>query len=145
MLNKILLAVDGSDISRRAIHGALKLAKRTDSKIIALAVAVDCNSYLSNDFLISNDEKRPLSDILNDAESHVQEVGDLGLTNRVVVEQLVVMGDSAAEEILNAAIDQDCNLIFMGSHGRSGLDRMLFGSEAQKVLTDSKIPVLIFK
>ncbi len=145
MFNSILLATDGSDLSRRTIHEAIHLAKSTGAKIIGLAVAVDSRPYLVNDLLISNDEIQPLSEILKESERHVKEIGDLAKASDVAVEVNVVMGYTPAEEILKMAEAKGCDLIFMGSHGRHGIDKIFLGSEAQKVLKNSKIPVLIFK
>ena len=49
------------------------------------------------------------------------------------------------EEIIRAAKDNGCDLIFMASHGRRGISGLLLGSETNKVLTHSKIPVLVYR
>jgi nucleotide-binding universal stress UspA family protein len=55
------------------------------------------------------------------------------------------MGYEPAEEILKMAEEKSCDLIFMASHGRRGIDKIFLGSQAEKVLKNSKVPVLIFK
>ncbi|MFZ9367494.1 MAG: universal stress protein, partial [Burkholderiaceae bacterium] len=49
------------------------------------------------------------------------------------------------EEIINTARDKGCDLIWMGSHGRKGLDRLLLGSQAQRVLSHSTLPVMVYR
>lgn len=145
MFKNILLASDGSDLSRRAMHEAVQLAKSTGAKMIGLAVAVDFNPYLTTELMMSNDEMQPLSEILKDAESHVKEIEELAKSSGVAVQTYVVMGYEPAEEILKMAEDKSCDLIFMASHGRRGIDKIFLGSQAEKVLKNSKVPVLIFK
>jgi nucleotide-binding universal stress UspA family protein len=58
---------------------------------------------------------------------------------------LVVVGDHPYEEIINSAENRKCDLIMMASHGRRGLDAVLLGSETVKVLTHTKIPVLVVR
>lgn len=145
MFKNILLASDGSDLSRRAMHEAVQLAKSMSAKMIALAVAVDFNPYIATELVMSNDEMQPLSEILKDAESHVKEIEELAKSSGVEVQTHVVMGYEPAEEILKMAEEKSCDLIFMASHGRSGIDRIFLGSQAEKVLKNSKVPVLIFK
>ena len=57
----------------------------------------------------------------------------------------MVASDRPYEAILRAARDRDCDLIFMASHGRRGIEAMIIGSETQKVLTHSKVPVLVWR
>ena len=49
------------------------------------------------------------------------------------------------EEILKTATDKGCDLIWMGSHGRKGLDKLLLGSETQRVLSHATIPVMVWR
>lgn len=63
----------------------------------------------------------------------------------VACDRMVVVDDSAYEQIIAAAQKGNCDLIVMASHGRRGLDAVLLGSETTKVLTHSKIPVLVVR
>ena len=62
----------------------------------------------------------------------------------VEAEGRVVVG-YAAEEILKTAVKENCDLIVMGTHGRKGIDRILFGSVAEKVVKRSSVPVLTIR
>ena len=63
----------------------------------------------------------------------------------VVSNQVMLVGNHPAELIIQAAKSNDCDLIFMASHGRIGVTALLLGSETHKVLTHSKIPVLVYR
>jgi nucleotide-binding universal stress UspA family protein len=60
-------------------------------------------------------------------------------------ETLSTRGVHPYEEIINTARDKGCDLIWMGSHGRKGLDRLLLGSQAQRVLSHSTLPVMVYR
>jgi nucleotide-binding universal stress UspA family protein len=77
-------------------------------------------------------------DILNTAQQMAQAAD-------VVNNQVMLVGNHPAELIIQAAKSNDCDLIFMASHGRSGVTALLLGSETHKVLTHSKIPVLVYR
>ena len=77
-------------------------------------------------------------DILNTAQQMAQAAD-------VVNNQVMLVGNHPAELIRQAAKSNDCDLIFMASHGRSGVTALLLGSETHKVLTHSKIPVLAYQ
>ena len=77
-------------------------------------------------------------DILNTAQQMAQAAD-------VVSNQVMLVGNHPAELIIQAAKSNDCDLIFMASHGRSGVTALLLGSETHKVLTHSKIPVLVYR
>ena len=63
----------------------------------------------------------------------------------MICEVFVEMSDQPYEAIINRAVQRGCDLIMMASHGRRGIKALLIGSETQKVLTHSKIPVLVFR
>lgn len=143
MFKKILLATDGSELSNKAIQSTLQFAKEHGSKIIGLSVATIYPYYpvygaegISSEFVEA---------INKEAAKNVQQIALSAATFGVDVEVHVVEGTSPHEEILKAADKYQCDGIFMASHGRKGLDKLLLGSEAQKVLVHSKLPVTIFK
>ena len=70
---------------------------------------------------------------------------DLCLKAGVSCDCLNVASDIPYEAIIDAATQHDCDLIFMASHGRRGVGALLLGSETNKVLTHSKIPVLVYR
>lgn len=143
MFKKILLATDGSEISNKVIQSTLQFAKEHGSKVIGLSVATIYPYYpvygmegIGSEFVEA---------IHKEAAKNVQQIALAAGPFGVDVETHVVEGTSPHEEIIKAAEKYHCDAIFMASHGRKGLDRLLLGSEAQKVLVHSKLPVTIFK
>jgi nucleotide-binding universal stress UspA family protein len=144
MFKKILLPTDGSELSSRAIAGAIDMAKKLGAKIVGMTV-VEPYSYSSLS------EYRPES--YEDYEARMNKVAQERLDGLaaaskaagVEVETKIVRSFSPYEAIIDTAKKNDCDAIFMASHGRRGLSAVLLGSETQKVLTHSTIPVLVYR
>ncbi|QWZ61737.1 universal stress protein [Acinetobacter pittii] len=140
----ILVPIDGSETSMVAIKEAIKLGKALNSKITVVQVmALDpfiADVYVktgqTNDLIERT--RTYLLDILQQAK---QEFTNEGLT----VETKLLEGFVVHEEIIQAAQDLNADLIVMGSHGRTGVRKLVLGSVAQKVLGESHIPVLIVR
>jgi nucleotide-binding universal stress UspA family protein len=144
MYKRILISTDGSEISAKAAQSAIGLARATGAEL----------------FAISAKEPFPYSAISEMQPVPPQEFFDA--QERIASERVkaVVAAASAAgltckahtvealhpwEAILDHAKTQNCDLVVMASHGRSGLSALLLGSETQKVLMHSTIPVLVVK
>jgi len=140
----ILVPIDGSETSMVAMKEAIKLGKALNSKITVVQVmALDpfiADVYVktgqTNDLIERT--RTYLLDILQQAK---QEFTNEGLT----VETKLLEGFVVHEEIIQAAQDLNADLIVMGSHGRTGVRKLVLGSVAQKVLGESHIPVLIVR
>jgi nucleotide-binding universal stress UspA family protein len=145
MFKNILVATDGSALSGKAVDGAIDLAQATGAKLLALSVA---EPYRFSPF--SEAAASDASDLYEEkmacfAQENVERVAVAARARTIVCETLVTRSYSPYEEIINAAQRHDCDLICMSSHGRRGLKGLLLGSETQKVLTHSSIPVLVFR
>lgn len=144
MFKRILLPTDGSELSSRAIAGAIDMAKKLGAKIVGVTV-VEPYSYSSLS------EYRPES--YEDYEARMNKVAQdrldglaaAGKAAGVEVETKIVRSFSPYEAIIETAKKNECDAIFMASHGRRGLSAVLLGSETQKVLTHSTIPVLVYR
>lgn len=79
------------------------------------------------------------------AQRHVNKIADAANSADVRCEALVAQSFTPYEEIINAANKFGCDVIFKASHGRKGLSKSLVGSETQKVLAHTAIPVLVFR
>ena len=144
MFKKILLPTDGSELSGKAIEGGLAFAKALGASVVGLTV-VEPYSY-------SNlSEYRPAT--LDDYEQRVDkaaaarlgQIADAAARSGIPVETVTVKSFSPFEAIIETAKDKGCDVIFMASHGRRGLSAVLLGSETQKVLTHSTIPVMVYR
>jgi nucleotide-binding universal stress UspA family protein len=144
MFKKILLPTDGSELSSKAIEGGLAFAKALNAGVVGLTV-IEPYSY-------SNlSEYRP--ETLDDYEQRVMKVAaerlgsiaDAAAKAGIPVETVTVKSFSPFEAIIDTAKGKHCDVIFMASHGRRGLSAVLLGSETQKVLTHSAIPVMVYR
>lgn len=144
MFKKILLPTDGSDLSLKAIQGGLAFAKALNAGVVGLTV-VEPYSY-SN---LSEYRPETLDDyeqrMMTLASERLGMVADAAAKASIPVETLTVKSFSPFEAIIDTAKAKGCDVIFMASHGRRGLSAVLLGSETQKVLTHSTIPVMVYR
>ena len=144
MFKRILVPTDGSELSDKAIAAAVDLAGTLEAAVVGMTT-VEPYSYANLS------EYRPEN--LDDYEARMEKIGSerLGkIVNAaakagVAVESVVTRSFSPYEAIIDMAKAKKCDLIVMASHGRRGLNAMLLGSETQKVLTHSTIPVMVYR
>jgi nucleotide-binding universal stress UspA family protein len=145
MFKTILLATDGSALSDLAVGAAIDFAKINGSKIVGMSV-VESYGYLPMTALSGGVDIGAIDESLEvQAHESVDKIATLAAKEGVQCETCILAGLSPYVGILKSAKDHDCDSIFMASHGRTGLDKMLLGSVAQKVLAHSTVPVLIYK
>jgi nucleotide-binding universal stress UspA family protein len=147
MFQKILLPTDGSDLSRKAVTEGVELARALNARVVGFFSAEDYRVLMYSEYvppsLLSQDEFE--ANARNAAEKHLAFVEHTAAAAGVPYEGLYLVSVSPWEAIIEAAKKQNCDLIAMASHGRSGLAGVLLGSQTVKVLTHSKIPVLVFR
>jgi nucleotide-binding universal stress UspA family protein len=147
MYQHILLPTDGSDLSAAAAAQAVRLAKSCGAKITAVHVLP---AYLVSPFggYGAEDEfvrKQFDDNARNAAEGYFAPILQLARDAGVACEARAIDSEFAHDGIIQAARDWGCDLIFMASHGRRGIAGVLMGSETHKVLTHSRIPVLVYR
>jgi nucleotide-binding universal stress UspA family protein len=132
-----LIATDGSKHSERAAEKAIEIAKLSGGEVVALYVAY-LGKYLAplDDAMIKKLQDSILKEA-EDATNYAKKAADLA---DVPLEKKIVKG-YRADEILKAANDAD--LVIMGSMGRTGISRYLLGSATEKVIRNSKTPVMV--
>lgn len=146
MYDNILVPTDGSETARAAVDQAVDLASKYDATVHALYVIdVDATSYSLGTEQVDRirqghlDEMPEVKAEADEATGYVAEVAaEHGVP---VVEHVEVGGPARA--IRNFVEDHDIDLVVMGSHGRSGLSRVVLGSVAEKVLRRTHLPVLV--
>jgi len=144
MFKTILLATDGSELSDKAVQAAVEFARSNGSKIIGISVA-EVYSYFPVTTMGGAEDLRLLADaVKQQAEENVQKIADLAKEAKVACEVHTPKG-WCAQEIIKTAEQHHCDVIFMASHGRTGVNKLLLGSETQKVLAYSHIPVIVYK
>ena len=145
----IMLPVDGSDPSRKAEKECVAFAKSIGAKVTAIHVVshfhLHFQPWATPKSLHTKIEKEHEEEAKEIAQKMVSEIVTRAKEKGVECDGLVVVGDHPYEEIINNAENRKCDLIMMASHGRRGLDAVLLGSETVKVLTHSKIPVLVLR
>lgn len=145
MFKTILLATDGSELSDQAAHAAIDFAKINGSRIVGLSV-VENYAYLPMTALSGGVDLGAIETALEEqAQDAVDKIAERAKKEGVECEIHTLTGWSPSQGILKCAEDHQCDVIFMASHGRTGLDKFLLGSVAQKVLAHSQLPVVIFK
>ena len=147
MYQRILVATDGSDLSRKAVDNAINLAATCGAELIAIKVVPHYpRSYFEGSGPLSADEvSRVEKHWAEDGQSVVEAVKSAGAAKGVKVTALVVKSDLVSDALIEAAKKHGADLIVMASHGRKGVKRLLLGSETQQVLTHSETPVLVLR
>lgn len=147
MYKNLLVPTDGSTLSRRTIRDAAQLAAKLGAKITGFYVAPTYRvevytDYIPPDLMTPSQHtaaaKKTATRILGDVKKAASGLG-------VSCDTFFVMSDLPADAIVKAARKHKCDLIYMGSHGRSGLTKLLLGSQTAKVLSQSRIPVLVHR
>ena len=144
MYKRILFPTDGSEITAKALQSAIALAKLTGAEIYALSVK-EPFPYSA----ISEMQPVPPQEFYDAQEriaaGRVQAAADAARAAGVTCHAHTVEAIHPWEAILDHAKTQNCDLIVMASHGRRGVTALLLGSETQKVLTHSTLPVLVVR
>jgi|SRR5688572_25812812 len=147
MFKHILIPIDGSDVSRKAIRAGIELAGEIGAKVTAFHAEAPVPDHVYGEGYLA--DKRLVAEFESRARDYSEKcllaVAAAGKAAGVPVETLVVKSPVAYRGIIDAAKRRKCDAIFMASHGRRGLSGLLIGSVTQQVLSHSKIPVLVFR
>ena len=146
MFKHILVPTDGSPLSERAVHGAIALAKENGARITALFAEPEFHAYFVEGLAIDATVWQKTADLVEAETTKVLGfVEEACKAANVPCTKLAIRTLVPYEAIIDAAEKGGCDLIFMASHGRRGLNALLLGSETVKVLTHSTIPVLVYR
>lgn len=149
-MKKILIAIDYDPTAKKIAHSGFELAKSMNAQIILLHVVADYTYYSSLDYspILGFDSFSNLGAIQSNTVVELQEAAQDYLNK--IKEQLgdgsiqtVVKEGDTGDAILEAAKETEADIIVMGTHGRRGLDKILMGSVAGKVLRNSNVPMFI--
>lgn len=148
MFRHILLPTNGSKLCDKAVRQAIKTAKALGAKITAIHVTPDYARYVSERYNVSTALAAPVKRMYKEeaaalSKEILDKVCAAATAAGVECARVSVTGDAPCEAIIKQATKSGCDLIMMASHGRTGLQSLLLGSETQKVLVHSKIPVLV--
>jgi nucleotide-binding universal stress UspA family protein len=148
MFKHILLPTDGSVLSSRAVKRGIRFARAARARITTVYVVPEFRMMADEGFIsplgaelkkrIDRDSRQHAAKLLTRVEGWARAAG-------VPCDAVAVSGDSPYLHIIATARKRKCDLIIMASHGRTGLSSLLLGSETAKVLTHSKIPVMVVR
>lgn len=147
MYQKLLASTDGSVFSNKALSTAARLAHALGAKLLVLHVRspIDFPHHVEGGALSSLGEKKIMQEIEDEERRLLDASLEIALSNGVAAETAFVADEAPYSAIIRIARDQGCDLIVMASHGRTGIAGILLGSETQKVLTHTSIPVLVVR
>jgi len=144
VFKRILVPIDDDfDLSQRALSLGLMLARLCDARLVALHAIPPFNSLACATELLAATEVEYCDQAIKDSADRLEQVKRIANAAHVGCECHHSFGEHPYEAILSAAGEHRCDLIVMASHGRHGLDKLMLGSETQKVLAASTIPVLV--
>jgi nucleotide-binding universal stress UspA family protein len=145
MYKHLLIATDGTELSEKALHHGLSLAKALGAKVFVATATDPWEAVVVGEVAVvlppdkyAETAAANAADVLQKAKTVADKLG-------VAIETIHVSERHPAEGIIEAAKEKACDLIVMASHGRRGISRLILGSQANEVVTHSEVPVLIVR
>ena len=145
MFKHLLLPTDGSEASQATLLKGVRLAKDFNARITGICVVPEFHVLTFNPTMIEDTKDVFIAESRSQAHKYLALLNEAADEAGVPCETEVVLSDHPYEAIIRASETKGCDLIMMASHGRRGVQALLLGSETQKVLTHSKIPVLVYR
>lgn len=148
MFKKILIPTDGSPLSAQAANAGITFARSINAEVVALHVTQPFAATIGFDgmaaaYAITDEDYDKASS--EQAEKYLKQIVARAETGGVKADSRAVSNFNVADGIVQAATESGCDMIFIGSHGRSGLSRLLLGSVTAKVLSLATCAVLVYR
>jgi nucleotide-binding universal stress UspA family protein len=145
MYKNILIATDGSSLSARAVEHGTNLAKAVGATVLLLTVAERFHVFALEADQLGEPPVAFREHMQKHAERTLAEASEIAREIGVDATTLHMEADAPYQAIIRTAEGQRSDLIVMASHGRGGVSALFLGSETMKVLSHSKIPVLVVR
>ena len=145
MFKSILIPTDGSELSGRAIEQGVALAKALGATVVGLTVTMPFNVFAVEAMTAPEIAERYEQDVRILTQKYLSVVEVAAKQQGVPCTTLARVGGQPYAQIIQAAEEQKCDAICMASHGRRGVSALVLGSETVKVLTHSRIPVVVVR
>jgi nucleotide-binding universal stress UspA family protein len=145
MFKRILVPTDGSEPSQRAVLAGIGFAKELGAEVVGLTVIPKFHTFTYKTDMLEDTKEEFAIDSHEHAKKVLSFVLDAAREAGVACTGEQVESDDPWQSIIATAQARQCDLIVMGSHGRRGVKGVLLGSETQKVLVHSSIPVLVYR
>ena len=143
MFKHILLPTDGSELSNAAIRNGILFAKSVNARVTGLYAILPSQTLTLRPDMLKDYQAEYYEEARLQAEDFLAVIERAAHEAGVTCETVSVAASHAYEAIIQAAEQRGCDLIVMASHGRKGMQGLLIGSETAKVLTHTKLPVLV--
>jgi len=144
MYKHILLPTDGSELSKAAMKHGIALAKTIGAEVTALVVSTPLSSLVVEPSVVSGALEQYKALVATQTAKYLDNVRNDALSAGVSCNTLCIEHDKPYEAIVDTAQKKGCDLVVMASHGLRGASAIL-GSETLKVLTQSSVPVLVYR
>jgi nucleotide-binding universal stress UspA family protein len=145
MYTNILIPTDGSELAGKAVQDGIALAKRINAKATVLTVLLPFHMFTTDTQMLEDTPAQYKARMQKHAEKALGAVARAAQAAGVACETVQVEHEHPYQAIIDTARSKGCDLIVMASHGRHGISAIVLGSETVKVLTHSKIPVLVHR
>ena len=145
MYKQILLPTDGTEFCERAIRHGIDLAKIVRAKVVGVTVTLPLHSAVPRNLIPKNLAGIIHSETVKLAEEKLAVIDRLAQAAGVQAENARHSNDHPWKAIVKTAKDKQCDLIVMASHARRGVSAIVLGSQTQKVLAHSSVPVLVIR
>jgi nucleotide-binding universal stress UspA family protein len=143
MFKHVLLPTDGSKLSEDAIRMGVELAKTINAKVTGFHAMPEFHVFTYKTEMLTDTEREFGRDSKAHAAQYLSVIETAAKAAGVAYDVVSSVHDHPYEAIIGFAEERGCDLIVMASHGRKGVQAVLLGSETQKVLTHSHLPVLV--
>jgi len=145
MYKHVLIPTDGSELSAKAESAGLTLARALDAKVTVVTVTPPFQFIGTEPMMLVTTEPEYEKAQAARATKTLERVKTTAAAVGVPVETVHIVNSHPFEAIIATAKERGCDVVFMASHGRGGVAGMILGSETTKVLTHSKLPVLVYR
>lgn len=144
MFSHILVATDGSELAEKSLPYAIELAKKFGARVTAVAV-IDLYPYIGAIEVMPVGMDMWQDEVRKQADAALQRVRDRLQAAGVSCDTVVQEDAQAWRGVLAVADKQACDAIVLASHGRGGVSSALLGSQTARVLSHSKLPVVVVR
>ena len=146
MFKHILIPTDGSPVANKAAKAGIALARRLGAKVTAYCATEALQPIYIEGYVLTRRQLDGIEEHARKAgQKRLDAIGRIARSAGVPFSTVVGTAPTPYEGIIAAAKKRKCDVIFMASHGRRGLSRLIMGSVTQKVLTHSVIPVVVYR
>ena len=147
MFKHLLVPTDGSDFSTITVQRAVSFAREAGARITFFYAKPDFSVvFYGEGVLVDPGTPQTFEQQTSQRATEILAAcRTLGESQNVSCDTKTTTSETPYQAIIDCALESSCDLIFMASHGRRGLSALLLGSETQKVLTHTDIPVLVYR